>query len=51
MTLVLISIQVLHLAVTHSPAAIGNFGELLESISMVVHWASGNKIDNIMVGR
>ena len=39
------------LAVAHSPLAIENFGGLLEGISMVVHRASGNKIDNIMVER
>ena len=39
------------LAVAHSPGAIGNVGWLLESISMVAHRGSGNKIDNIMVVR
>ena len=39
------------LAVAHSSVAIGNFGGLLESISMVAHRAIGNKIDNIMVAR
>ena len=39
------------LTVAHSPGAIGNVGGLLESISMVAHLASGNKIDNIMVVR
>ena len=31
--------------------AIGNFGGLLECISMVAHRAIGNKIDNIMFVR
>ena len=31
--------------------AIGNFGGLLEGISMVAQQASGNKINNIMVVR
>ena len=39
------------LAVVHSPGAIGNVGGLLESISMIAHRASENKIDNIMVVR
>ena len=39
------------LAGSHSPVAIGNVGGLLEGISMVAHWASGNKIDSIMVVR
>ena len=39
------------LAVAHLSVAIGNFGGLLEGISMVAHWTSGNKIDNIMVVR
>ena len=43
--------QGVSLAVAHSPVAIGNVGWLLESISMVSHWASGNAIDNIMVVR
>ena len=38
----------MHLAVA---CGIGNFGGLLEGISMVVHGASGNKIDNIIVVR
>ena len=41
----------MNLAVAHMPVAIGNFGGLLEGISMVAHRASGNKIDNIMVVR
>ena len=43
--------QSVHLAVALSSVAIGNVGGLLEVISMVAHWASGNKIDNIMVVR
>ena len=39
------------LAVAPSPVAIGNVGGLLEGLSMVAHWASGNKIDTIMVVR
>ena len=38
-------------AVAHSPVAIGNFGGVLECISMIAHGAIGNKIDNIMVVR
>ena len=43
--------QGVRLVVTHLPVAIGNFGGLLEGISMVPHWTSGNKFDNIMVVR
>ena len=43
--------QGVRLAIAHSPVAIGNVGGLLEGLSMVAHWASGNKIDNIMVAR
>ena len=39
------------LAVVHSTVAIGNFGGLLECISMVAHRASKHKSDNIMVVR
>ena len=41
-------IQGAHLAVAHSPVAIGNLCGLLECISMVAHRAIGNKIDNII---
>ena len=34
--------QCVRLAVAHSPVAIGNFGGLLECISMVAHRAIGN---------
>ena len=34
-----------------SPTVIGNFGGLLEGISMVAHQTSGNKMDNIMFVR
>ena len=43
--------QGVRLAVAHSPVAIGNVGELLEGLSIVAHWASLNKIDNIMIVR
>ena len=43
-----IALQGVPLVVAHSSGAIGNVGGLLESISMVAHRASGNKIDNIM---
>ena len=43
--------QGVRLAVPHLPVAIGNFAGLLEGISMVARWASGNKIDTIMVVR
>ena len=39
------------LAVPHSSVVIGNFCKLMEGISMVAHWTSGNKIGNIMVVR
>ena len=45
------NMQGVPLAVAHSPGAIGNVGGLLESISIVAHRASGNKIVNIMVVR
>ena len=41
----------MYVSVAHSPAAIGNFGGLLEDISIVAHQACGNKIDNIPVVR
>ena len=44
-----IYLQGVRLAFAHSPTSIGNFGGLLEGISMVTHRTSGNKIDNIMV--
>ena len=46
-----IYMQGVHLAVNHSPVAIGNFGGRLECISMVAYRAIGNKIDNIMAVR
>ena len=39
------------LTVAQSPSPIVNFGGLLAGISMVVHRASGNKMDNIMFVR
>ena len=47
----ILQLQGVNLAVCNSPAAIGTFGGLLESISMAAHRASGNTIDNIMVVR
>ena len=44
-------IQGVRLVVAHSPVVIGNIDGLLECISMVVHRASGNKINNSMVVR
>ena len=41
----------MRIAVAHMPVAIGNFGGLLECISMVAHQTFGNKIGNTMVVR
>ena len=41
----------MRLMVAHSSVAIGNFGGLLEGISLVAQQATGNKIDNIMAVR
>ena len=38
--------QGVHLAVAHSPVAIGNFGGRLECVLMIAHGAIGNKMDN-----
>ena len=35
-----------HLAVAHSPVAIGNFGGRLERVLMIAHGAIGNKMNN-----
>ena len=40
------SSQGVHLAVAHSPVAIGNFGGQLERVLMIAHGPIGNKMDN-----
>ena len=43
-------VQGVHLAVAHSLVSIGNFGGLLDGISMVAQLAGENKIDFMVVG-